>query len=132
MKIRASCSSQCRLPALRRLDRQVIHVSRAAGHDGPRTGVGEVDTALGVEDEIVWRKQRDARRQCQTDALLISGERHMSDDTTIGNASGTYDITAGDDSFITVGNGNDTIDVSGGNDALIRIGNGNDTITATQ
>ncbi|MBV8186654.1 MAG: TIGR03118 family protein [Alphaproteobacteria bacterium] len=48
-----------------------------------------------------------------------------------GNASGTYDITAGDDSFITVGNGNDIINLTGGNDAFIRIGNGNDTVTAT-
>ena len=29
----------------------------------------------------------------------------MSHNTRIGNASGTYDITAGDDSSITVGNG---------------------------
>jgi uncharacterized protein (TIGR03118 family) len=55
----------------------------------------------------------------------------MSDKIRIGNASGTYNITADDDRVITVGNGNDTIDVSGGNDALIRIGNGNDTLTAT-
>jgi uncharacterized protein (TIGR03118 family) len=55
----------------------------------------------------------------------------MSGHIRIGDASGTYNITAGDDSVITVGNGNDTIDVTGGSDALIRIGNGNDTLTAT-
>jgi uncharacterized protein (TIGR03118 family) len=55
----------------------------------------------------------------------------MSHNTHIGNASGTYDIAAGDDSSITIGNGNDTIDVSGGNDASVRIGNGNDAVTAT-
>jgi uncharacterized protein (TIGR03118 family) len=60
-----------------------------------------------------------------------SQERHMSNNITIGNASGTYDITAGDNGVITVGNGNDTIEVSGGNDGLIRIGNGDDTLTAT-
>jgi uncharacterized protein (TIGR03118 family) len=55
----------------------------------------------------------------------------MSDNVSIGNASGTYDFTAGDDSVITVGNGNDTIGVSGGTDASIRIGNGDDTLIAT-
>lgn len=54
----------------------------------------------------------------------------MSDNISIGNASGTYDIAAGNDSVITVGNGNDTIDVSGGADASITIGNGDDTLTA--
>jgi uncharacterized protein (TIGR03118 family) len=60
-----------------------------------------------------------------------SQERSMSKNIKIGNASGTYNITAGDDSVITVGNGNDTIDVSGGNDGSIRIGNGDDTLTAS-
>jgi len=53
------------------------------------------------------------------------------DNITIGNTSGTYIITAGDDSVIAVGNGDDTIDVSGGDDASITIGNGNDMLTAT-
>jgi hypothetical protein len=52
-------------------------------------------------------------------------------DNTIGNTSGTYIVTASDDSVIAVGNGNDTIDVSGGDDASITIGTGNDTLTAT-
>jgi uncharacterized protein (TIGR03118 family) len=55
----------------------------------------------------------------------------MSDQVRFGNASGTYNITAGDDRVITVGNGNDSIDVSGGSDASIRIGNGDDMLTAT-
>jgi uncharacterized protein (TIGR03118 family) len=55
----------------------------------------------------------------------------MSDNVRIGNANGTYNITAGDDSVITVGNGNDSINVSGGSEALIRIGNGNVTLIAT-
>jgi hypothetical protein len=36
----------------------------------------------------------------------------MSKNLRIGNASGTYNITADDDSVITVGNGNDTIEVT--------------------
>jgi hypothetical protein len=55
----------------------------------------------------------------------------MSNNIRIGDASGTYNITAGDDGVTTIGNGNDTIVVSGGDGELIRIGNGEDTLTAT-
>src|SRR5260221_8789410 len=38
--------------------RQVIDVGGAAGHHRPRAGIGEVDAALGIEDEIVRRQER--------------------------------------------------------------------------
>src|SRR5262249_34693121 len=37
---------------------QVIDVGNAAGHQRPRAGIGEVDAALGIEDEIVRRQER--------------------------------------------------------------------------
>jgi Sulfatase-modifying factor enzyme 1 len=33
--------------------RQVIHIGRAARHDWSRAGVGEVDAALGIDDQIM-------------------------------------------------------------------------------
>ncbi len=55
----------------------------------------------------------------------------MPTNTTIGNASGTYDIVAGTHSVIRVGNGADTVDVSGGAGSTITIGNGLDDVLAT-
>jgi hypothetical protein len=49
--------------------------------------------------------------------------------TGVGNTSGSYNVTASDQSINTAGDGNDTVNVSGGTDALIEVGNGNDMPT---
>ncbi|HLH92034.1 MAG TPA: hypothetical protein VKX28_26680 [Xanthobacteraceae bacterium] len=50
-------------------------------------------------------------------------------DVTIGNGSGTYDVTGAQGGTITVGNGSDTVVVAGGSDQTITVGNGSDTLT---
>ena len=52
-------------------------------------------------------------------------------DTTIGNGSGTYNVTGSQGGTITVGNGNNTLNLTGGSDQTIAIGGGKDTVTVT-